>query len=382
MTVVNTAVYDTFVLRDNVNAAITGKTAADFAALEAYLVSTPVTTAVVTLAEIGSGEYSTAFTPTAVGVWTLHVVYDSGGVFREFSATYDVEAAASVAPITPAPVTTGVTLQNLRRRVGLRLGDTTVCTADADGDASTFFDTKKLKLPDDDYASYSAYVASGDALNVGEERTVTGSIQGTGSLSVSPAYPAALLTGTVLELHNERGTGWTGAEKNAAINQAIADAAGLGGVELTVTPVAAFSQQTPTIAVPDTMTRLFLVEYQDTLGNWIVLPKAGRPGGQGWWVHAAGGTIDISGRWRYAADRMAVRLRGFGQFAELTEETDTTTVNPLYVIPAACLSLLEGGLDRDPARQGLIPLFQREADRWRVAATRVAPPNTTPVRGT
>ena len=94
-------IYDTFVLRDGSNAAVTGKTTSDFATAEAYVVATPATTATVTVAEIGSGEYRASFTPSTGGpvtapiVWTLHVVYNSGGVFREFSGVYRVVESSS-----------------------------------------------------------------------------------------------------------------------------------------------------------------------------------------------------------------------------------------------------------------------------------------------
>ena len=105
MNVVNVAITDTFILRDNVNAAITGKTSADFATIEAYQITSPSTVAAVTLAEIGSGKYRISFTPTTVAYWTAHVVYNAGGVFREYAPDrpYDVlPAAADPAAIADA----------------------------------------------------------------------------------------------------------------------------------------------------------------------------------------------------------------------------------------------------------------------------------------
>ena len=105
MPVVNVAITDTFIRRDNANAAITGKTSADFATIEAYQISAPGTTAAVTLTEIGSGKYRISFTPTTVAYWTAHLVYSAGGVFREYEPiqSFDVlPAAADPAAIADA----------------------------------------------------------------------------------------------------------------------------------------------------------------------------------------------------------------------------------------------------------------------------------------
>lgn len=88
--VVSSPIYSTIVLRDAANAALTGKTSADFTTIEAYRVSAPTTTATATLTEIGDGEYSINFTPSTESDWAAHVVYDSGGVFREWIEVFDV----------------------------------------------------------------------------------------------------------------------------------------------------------------------------------------------------------------------------------------------------------------------------------------------------
>ena len=101
--VVNESLSDIFILRDNANAAITGKTSADFPTLDAFQISAPSTTASVTLIEIGDGEYAIAFTPTTAARWRARVTYNAGGVFRDFLETYDVlPAAADPAAIADA----------------------------------------------------------------------------------------------------------------------------------------------------------------------------------------------------------------------------------------------------------------------------------------
>lgn len=98
MPVVNVAITDSFILRDNSNVAITGKVSGDFSVVEAYDIATPGTTAAVTLTEIASGKYRISFVPTTTESWASHVVYNTGGVFREFDERYEVQTAAQADP--------------------------------------------------------------------------------------------------------------------------------------------------------------------------------------------------------------------------------------------------------------------------------------------
>lgn len=87
---------DILIVRDGANAPVIGLTAGDFATLEAYRVAAPATTAAVTLAEVGGGEYRATFTPSAAGAWVLHAVYEDAPTFVEALRRYEVVAAASV----------------------------------------------------------------------------------------------------------------------------------------------------------------------------------------------------------------------------------------------------------------------------------------------
>ena len=96
--VVNVAINDPFdgPLRDGANALITGKTTSDFT-VSAILVSNPAVAASVAVSEMGTstGKYKITFTPTQIGLWAAYALYNSGGVFREFTGTYDVLPAAA-----------------------------------------------------------------------------------------------------------------------------------------------------------------------------------------------------------------------------------------------------------------------------------------------
>src|SRR4030095_14744546 len=101
MAVINDAIVDSFILRDNANIAITGKVAADFATIEAYSTGTPATTAPITLTEIGADEYRISCIPTTAETWTGHIIYNAGGVFREYLETYEVLSKPATVIVVP-----------------------------------------------------------------------------------------------------------------------------------------------------------------------------------------------------------------------------------------------------------------------------------------
>jgi hypothetical protein len=96
--VVNVAINDILVLRDNSNVAITGKATSDFLVHEAFLKSNPATTAPVTITHVATGTYQFSFTPTQTGDWWGHYVYNSGGVYREEQETFSVITAQQADP--------------------------------------------------------------------------------------------------------------------------------------------------------------------------------------------------------------------------------------------------------------------------------------------
>ncbi len=99
-TAIGQTINDVIVIRDDLNAPILLLTDADFATLEAYAVAEPVTTAPVTLDEIGNGEYSIAFDPTTSGAWVFHYVYDDTPMFREETRRYEVAGTAEIVVVS------------------------------------------------------------------------------------------------------------------------------------------------------------------------------------------------------------------------------------------------------------------------------------------
>lgn len=169
MAVVNAIITDTLILRDYANLAITGKATADFQTAEAYATGTPLTTAVVAVAEIGLGEYRFSFTPTTAASWTGHIVYSAGGIFREFIESYDVlskPATVVVVPTDPTSATGAAASSDLVTR-----GDTKIWNLPLTDSAGDLFDLtgctvwfsvkQRFNLPDTDAIVKSSWVSGG-----------------------------------------------------------------------------------------------------------------------------------------------------------------------------------------------------------------------------
>lgn len=168
-TVINAAINDSFVLRDYANVAITGKAAADFSVAEAYATAAPLTTAPITIAEIGSGEYRFSFTPTTAESWTGHIIFNSAGIFHEYIEIYEVlskPATVIVVPSEPSGAQQSAMTSDLITR-----GDTKTWTlplTDSTGDpfdltgCTVWFSVKqRFNLPDTDAVVSSSWVDGG-----------------------------------------------------------------------------------------------------------------------------------------------------------------------------------------------------------------------------
>jgi hypothetical protein len=86
---------DIIVIRDDSNTPVVGLTSADFTALEAFALMNPLTTALVSLVELGLGQYRVVFTPPVEDTWVLHWVYDVSPIFREEERRYTVKTSAA-----------------------------------------------------------------------------------------------------------------------------------------------------------------------------------------------------------------------------------------------------------------------------------------------
>ncbi len=140
----------------------------------------------------------------------------------------------------------------LFRDVAQELGDKIELTATTTGTATTFIDTERMVYADgglNGREAYYATAAGGSAANQSLRRIVTATAQASGTITLSPALPAAPLATDVLILVNGRGTGVTVPEIFDKINQLIRRVASELATEVADTP-ATFSATAPTINIP------------------------------------------------------------------------------------------------------------------------------------
>lgn len=361
--VVNIAITDTFVLRDNANAALTGKVAADFATLEAYALPGGSPTASVTLTEIGSGEYAATFTPTTAATWTVHIVYDSGGVFREFSQTYAVAASGVTAGIA---ATSGTTLKNLRRLVGQGLGDCVICVATDAGNDQTFYDDEHLDGPDNAYKGFDLYFTGGTVANLAQRRRLTASTQGTGLVTWNRPLPSATAEGDEAELWNTRGIGIKPTEVNDAINAAITFAAAQVTIPVEAEVADAFDRDSPTLVIPAAITRgIYAVVWEDDEGLIEEVDPANGYGREGWFYDRSSQRVIIGGSYLSHMDGQTVTIKGVGRPALLSADTDTTSINAEWLVAEATRRVVTAARLRNPDYERYLPPHWQESQQKR-----------------
>lgn len=377
---VGQTITDTLILRDNLDAPITGQIADDFAVIEAYALPSGATTAAAALSEIGSGEYAVSFTPTTAATWTMHVVYDSGGVFREFSQTYVVDTvAAASTPVTPGG-TVGITRKDLRRMVmGDRLHDLLVLTATAGGTVNQFTDDVELTDAQNAYLGSQAMPTGGTAPNLGAVVRVIGSDAATHTLTVTPDLPSPTQAGDEWELVNLNGRGWRFQEVHRAINAVLRTAFAEFLIDRTDVVAAAFDANAPTVAVPDGVTHVAAVLVQDPSGDWTDVRRARRPGayGNGYWIDRAAGTVGIEGRYRWYADGLVVKLVGKGRHPDLVDDSSLVYVDPDWLADEVAAQLAADPIKGRPA---LAQLYRAGAEARRANARSPRTPNLQRVR--
>lgn len=156
-------------------------------------------------------------------------------------------------------------LRQLRRWVGSGLGEFIRLQATADsGDLDRFVSLTDLQIPDAELAGRDVYYASSNnpatADNVGTVRVLYTNTESEASITVVPPWPAAPMTGDVVELYNARGYSVRVSEIEDKLNQLIAEVSADGGLVTSTTP-ANFSFGSPYIDVPTTWTWLLGVEF-------------------------------------------------------------------------------------------------------------------------
>lgn len=381
MSLVNVVIGDTFILRDNGDVAITGLTAVSFVTLEAYALPSGSPTATVTLTEIGAGEYSVAFTPTTAATWTVHVLYNAGGVFREFSQTYEVTSVVSSVTAVSATAAVSHTRKDLRRMLADDFGDLVILTATSPStNTLTLIDSENINGGVEHYNGRQVLFTGGTAGNLGLVRRVTSTNDAANTLIFTPAVNSAVQSGDEAECVNERGKGFTIAEYHRAINRAIADAWPLGMIHAREEIVGLFDADTPEVTVPATLAKVYQVEWEDSNSVWHPILKATRTNHTGWMSDPAAGQLRIHGWPAAHADSATIRLLGYGRQGTLASDADTCALNADWLIAQAKYHLAFGARDKDDTLTSLGLAWRDEAMALRPRLRTIPRPGTESVR--
>lgn len=287
-----------------------------------------------TIASLGGGSYQITI-PTArseAGQWYLLVADQSLTPPRYYDNSWDVDAA----PADPNTVTSGpATRGSLRRSIGRLLGDVIVATVtDASADPSIVIDKLNLVYNNNELAGRRAYVSYAfTGQNLGVNRRVIGNDKSSAQVQLSPALPAALAVGDVVEFYNERDLGPSVDDIHQVINSVILSAQDVNITD-TVGPEAQFSETTPLVSIPSTWRFLTGAEWQDRRSIWRPIPPADLR------VDVPNRTVEIRNRSAYLADGLKVRLRGAVAAAALQSDDDTTSVDAEWLKYQAAAELL------------------------------------------
>lgn len=271
-----------------------------------------------------------------------------------------------------------LTRRDLRRRIADRLGDLVILEATSASDSTTTFkDALNISGAADSLTGRQLVVISGD--NAGHVARIQSSNESTNTITITPAADNTFAAGDVVDVFNERSRGWSVAEYNRVINDAINDTWPLGAATFTAAITAAFSADTPSIAIPAVMHEVYEVAWYDTSNStWVPLRKDLF---YGWNADAGSATITVRGYPATLIDTASLRLSGYGPHPPLLSDTDATALHPEWLTAECAYRLSVSGLDRDSARGQTIMLHQREREAMRSRIRTVRREHTVRVRG-
>lgn len=321
-----------------------------------------------TITSLGSGVYSVqiATARTESGPWYLLVADTSLTPDKYYDVLWEVDPPSSE---SSAGVSGGVTRATLRRGIGRLMGDVIVATTTAAGTTTTALDTVNLNYENAGLTGRMLYVfAATNTVNEGEIRRVTENTKSTGTVTFTPALPAATAAGDVIELYAKRGVGPGPLEIHEAINRAI-QAARDNHVSPALSAESTLNYANPIVTIPSTWTFFGGAEWKDFEDIWRPVPRADLT------IDPVGRTVRFANRARWLADQRSVRLRGYLPPAALDSDDDGTSVDAEWLMNQAAADLLLATSDQQNDPQGAerkAQYFQGKADGLR-AKTRVRP---------
>lgn len=253
-------------------------------------------------------------------------------------------------------------LHELIRTVASRLGDCHMLEA-TDGTTTTLVDTLNITTGMPSFSGRQIMISSGT--NEGQARLVANTDHATSTISFGgAALGAAIVAGVSAFAVNAKGGGFTLLEYKEHLNEAVRSVRGIARVSVVSTNLSVDSS-TQTLAIPDTMSEVYAVEWLDQDGiTWSDLSGANMRGNDGWWVDETNSTIILDPFMSNYYHGMTVRLRGEGKHDDFTTYTSTSRIHPRYLVSRACYTLGLMGIDRDVHgnRRTQVPQFQRESE--------------------
>ena len=276
-------------------------------------------------------------------------------------------------------------LQTLRRRTGLLMGVLTYGTVLSA--TSTSFVLDAIKRYPDDYAKAVggvAYVVSGTG--AGQSRTVTGTTQATGTVTVSLAFSPVPDTTSVVEI-------WPASMEPQAVNNAL-NLSVIDAQELVFIPDRQNPQSIDTtyyreLALPAGFIYVYGFQYKDSGGLWRVhypaMNSDDQPSGDGdRSFFLIGTTMVLKPTLSASINLSDMWVLGYRRPALLVNDTDVSDVRTDFLVYKAATLLEEanaGGGEVDPEdHAGRGTNWLREALDIRARMMTALEPNTLEVK--
>lgn len=304
-----------------------------------------------TVVEIDNAVYKVVFTAAKVGDYYYRIV--STNITPEQAW----EETITIGPVALYGAATGVgaytnTLNDLIRRVAVRLGDFRQLTATEQGaaDGTTFVDQKRLSaIPASSLKGASITIVSPNTSgNYNIESRVGDSSESTQTLTIYPPFPEAVAIGQIAWVTNLQSKGFWKDDYINAINEVISGSSMFHKMPVDYTYPGTFLASDPSIPVPLHMTHVSGVQYvgPDSMIYTVPFSDQNVQSVPGWSVDFASGRIIINGSWQSVLNEGTIRLTGYGRPAELVNPTDYTTLNVDYVVPRAASILRQSKGDQ------------------------------------
>lgn len=253
------------------------------------------------------------------------------------------------------------TLEVLRRRVSRALGDLVQVKSTLTGTPATLIDQVNIPTGAETLNRRQMIFTSGTFR--GNQVVITNTDHAANQITFSPPQSGNVVAGVTADIFNRNGMGYPPIAIDDAINEAIDDSYPLA--RTTVSTTVTYADATGYIVMPSTMDQVYAIEYYDPRREeWVaVLPSPYRTRA-GWQPDIVNGRLYLSGDLSRSIDGYQVMVTGEGRHAQLSLFSDTTKLDPEWIVPTACYILIKQGLNYDDSgnRARMIQIFQTESE--------------------